>query len=81
MITKSEKRSYTRLLHTAEAFWIHIAAFIIVIGFMWLVWLFEGGVSTYIWPVYPSGVWGIVLVAHYFLVLGKFGKRKLKNKT
>lgn len=46
----------------------HLAMYLIVILFLWLLWFFTGG-KTYgqglPWPVWPTLGWGIGLAFHY----------------
>ena len=45
------------------AFKKHFMVYLIVIGFMWLVWLLSGG--GYPWPVWAMAGWGIALAFQY----------------
>jgi hypothetical protein len=48
----------------------HLGTYIIIIGFLWVLWLFTGnnsstGDSRYPWPIWATGGWGIGLLFHY----------------
>lgn len=46
----------------------HLAAYTIINGSLWLIWLFTGGVYSYPWPIWPTIGWGIGLVFNYLAV-------------
>ena len=41
----------------------HLLIYVIVIAFLWVIWAVTG--SGYMWPVYPTGGWGIAIIFHY----------------
>lgn len=49
----------------ADAAWAaHRNTYIAVIGFLVMIWLVTTGPTSFPWPVFPAGGWGIGLVAH-----------------
>lgn len=46
----------------------HLAMYLIVISFLWLLWFFSGSNQNgqgFPWPVWPTLGWGIGLAFHY----------------
>ncbi len=70
---RAEKRVKARL-----GFFWHLAAYLVVNGFLFLIWLFTGlGYPWFIWPVLG---WGIGLFFH-FLNVFVFGTRVVEDYT
>ena len=44
----------------------HLATYLIVNGFLWLLWLYTSGWHEHPWPIYPTLGWGIGLAFNYF---------------
>ena len=42
----------------------HLVSYIILNGFLWIIWLVTG--QGYIWPIWPTAGWGIGVLFHYF---------------
>ncbi len=52
------------------SFKYHFVIYVIVIGAMWLFWLFSSdGYNRHAWPIWPTIGWGIGLTFHF---LGAF---------
>jgi|CXWL01.1.fsa_nt_gi hypothetical protein len=72
-----EKKSTNQMWHLVRVFSgfkSHLSIFIVVNGLLWVIWLFVGGIAVHPWPLYPSGIWGVVLLIHYFAASGTFRK-------
>ncbi|MEP1095893.1 MAG: 2TM domain-containing protein [Cyclobacteriaceae bacterium] len=41
----------------------HFLIYVVVIAFLWAIWAATG--SGYMWPVWPTGGWGIAIFFHY----------------
>jgi hypothetical protein len=63
---KTEKDDQLWLQAKARAgFKIHLMVFAIIIGMLWMIWLFTGGLNRHPWPAYPTIGWGIGIVFNY----------------
>jgi hypothetical protein len=57
-----------QLAHKRASFKRHLATYIIVNGFLWILWAFTGAhndESRIPWPAWSSLGWGIGLLSHY----------------
>ena len=71
MLSDEELRSRARRIAEAKiAFYIHFSVYLMVNSFFVLLWWFTGGLSVFPWFIFPVGLWGIGVVAHY---IGAFG--------
>ena len=54
------------------AFKVHLAIYIIIILFLWILWAFMGYINdweySHKWPLYPMFGWGLAVLLHYFIV-------------
>lgn len=65
-------RQLWELAQRRVSFRYHLAAYIVVTGFLWIIWLLSGrhySNNSWPWPIWPMLGWGIGLVFHY---LGAF---------
>ena len=46
-------------------FRIHLMVYEVIIGILWMIWLFTGGLSRHPWPLYPTIGWGIGILFNY----------------
>jgi hypothetical protein len=46
----------------------HVVTYVIIIGMLWMVWFFTGGVNSHPWPIWPTIGWGVGLVFNYLAV-------------
>jgi hypothetical protein len=58
----SEREAARRRLQARREFASHLAAYLVVNGFLVVVWALTGG--GYFWPAWVIGVWGAGLVMH-----------------
>lgn len=42
----------------------HFLVYVLVIALLWVIWAIKG--SGYMWPIWPTGGWGIGILVHYF---------------
>lgn len=65
------------------AFKVHLALYIIIVLFLWILWAFIGYVNGEDygrkWPVYPMFGWGLAVLLHYFIVYSWKKKITLKE--
>ena len=58
------------LAQRRTSFKSHFRTYLIIIGFLWLLWFFTGQRSWNYgntpWPIWPTLGWGIGLLFHYF---------------
>lgn len=52
------------------SFKYHLGTYIVIIGFLWAIWFFNGNAqrmdgTNYPWPAWPTFGWGIGLFFHY----------------
>lgn len=56
-----------RIAKARAAFRTHFSAYLIVNGFLWLIWyLTDGNLSGTPWPVWPMAGWGLALAFNYY---------------
>jgi 2TM domain-containing protein len=60
--TDPRARAVTRLRRRAD-FHRHLLVYVLVNGFIVVIWLVTGG-NGFFWPVFPMGGWGIGLAMH-----------------
>ena len=54
------------LARRRASFKYHLISYIVVIGAMWLFWMFNADSdNSYVWPVWPTLGWGIGLTFHF----------------
>lgn len=58
------RRRIEQRLEDRDDFYTHLALYIAVNGFLWVMWLLTG--AGFPWPIFPMGGWGIGLFAHWF---------------
>ena len=62
------------LARRRASFRSHLATYLIIIGFLWVLWFITGarvyGRSGIPWPVWASLGWGIGLAFHYYNAFG-----------
>ncbi|HTL08005.1 MAG TPA: 2TM domain-containing protein [Chitinophagaceae bacterium] len=46
----------------------HLAAYLIINGLLWLIWLFTSRDNAYPWPIWPTCGWGVGLIFNYLAV-------------
>jgi putative effector of murein hydrolase LrgA (UPF0299 family) len=73
-----QDKELLREARAVNAFKTHLSVYLITIVLLWLIWFLGGGTAFIAWPVYPSAVWGIILVFHLLSVYRLF---RDKNKT
>lgn len=49
--------------HKRVEFRTHLLVYCVIIGSLWLIWIFTG--RNYPWPIWPMIGWGIGLIFHY----------------
>ena len=71
--TRAEARVKAR-----EDFRVHLLIYVLVNGFLWVLWFTTDGVAQggIPWPAYASIGWGIGLVAHWWTVFGTNESRR-----
>jgi hypothetical protein len=57
------------LQHTRVQFKHHLVVFLIVNLLFWAAWFFSG--TGYMWPLWPTALWGVGLIQHYFVAWGE----------
>jgi ABC-type phosphate transport system auxiliary subunit len=62
MDSKEQRDAAIRRLEARRAFSSHVVSYIVVNGFLVLIWAATG--AGYFWPAWVLGVWGIGLVMH-----------------
>lgn len=70
-----------QILKKAKArvnFKIHLVVYLLSNILFWLFWIFLGGGGELPWPIFPSGVWGIIVIFHYLMVF--YWNQKLVDK-
>ena len=45
------------------AFRAHLIVYCVIISVLWMIWYVTG--SSYLWPIWPTAIWGIGLIFHY----------------
>jgi hypothetical protein len=48
----------------------HLSIYLVVSTLLWVIWVFSGG--GYMWPIWPTGGWGIAVFFHYVGVFNPF---------
>jgi hypothetical protein len=41
----------------------HLIVFCVVLSVLWIIWYVTG--HGYVWPIWPTAIWGIGLIFHY----------------
>jgi len=67
----SERDAARRRLQARRDFVSHLVTYVVVNGFLVLVWALTG--ADYFWPIWVMGAWGIGLVLHAWEVFGRRG--------
>ena len=87
--TSPEDRALWEIAKRRASFKSHLLTYVVVIGFLWLMWAFMGWEQgDKPWPLWPTLGWGIGIVMH-FLSAYVFPRensverefQKLKNQT
>ena len=71
------KQQDPEIVHEVNAFKsfrAHLTAYLLINGFFWLIWFANGGMSIYAWPVYPTVIWGVILLIHFISAYRAFKK-------
>ena len=65
-MTDSDKREMAiHRLKTKRDFFSHLSAYVVVNGFLVVIWAFtQGNNGGHFWPIWPMAGWGIGLVLH-----------------
>lgn len=64
--TEDRREAAVKRLKAKRDFRVHIATYLVVNGFLVLIWALSGG--GYFWPIWPMGGWGIGLALNAFVV-------------
>jgi cell division protein FtsW (lipid II flippase) len=80
MMTDSRNQQLQHKIKSLSAFKTHFSVFAVAIGSLWLVWYFMGQRTIYAWPLYPTIIWGSILLFHFLFVYREFLNRKKKNE-
>ena len=63
------RRRAVKRLRAKAGFWMHLAVYLAVNGFLVLIWFFTG--AGFFWPIFPIGGWGIGIAANAWDVFGR----------
>jgi hypothetical protein len=65
------RRKAEKIAEEKIGVYIHIPVYLIVNIMLYIIWWTTGGPDSLPWPIFVTIGWGIGLVAHIFVTLGK----------
>ena len=69
MDEQQQRQAAINRLKDKRGFWSNLAAYVVVNGFLVVVWAFSGAGAF--WPIWVMGGWGIGLALHAWSVFGQ----------
>lgn len=58
----------------------HIVTYLLVNGFLIMIWFFTGGLFSFPWWIFPAGGWGIGVISHIADYSTKYGKQSQRYR-